>query len=163
MAEVTISFITPSMDGEKIKIELDAEANGDGKKVFRYGETAYFRAYGSTTGNLRAVTSDGVITSSGSGTATVSAEFLSFVSSNEAETKFPVKALVSAKWLGNSLGAVTKAGTYSMRSEKGPDAEGENGIGICEVSYTTGYKRFGITLSKRTRDEYPVLIYVYPE
>jgi hypothetical protein len=167
MAEVTVSFVTPSKGNEKIVIELDEDMNRDSsgsvKKVFRYGETAYFRAYSSTPDKLKAVSSDGSITEHGLGTATRESEFISFINSNEAETSIPIRSLVSSQWLGNSLGKVNRVGAYGISSEKEPQAEGTNGVALLEVAYTAEYKKFGITLPKRSRDEYPVLIYVYTE
>lgn len=167
MAEVTVSFVTPSKGNEKIAIELDEAMNRDAagsvKRVFRYGETAYFRAYAAAPDRLRAVASDGTLTEHGLGMATKEGEFVSFINSAESETALPVRSLVSAVWRGNSLGEVTKNGAFSIICEKEPQAEGANGVALLEAAYTSEYKRFGITLPKRGQDEYPVLIYVFSE
>ncbi|QAR34100.1 hypothetical protein EP073_12005 [Geovibrio thiophilus] len=167
MAEVTVSFVTPARGGEKTVIELDDEMNldssGSAKKFFRYGETAYFRVYSPLPASVRAVSSDGVVTEHGLGTAAPDVEFIPFTESNEAGTKYPVRDIVSAVWLGKSLGNVKKSGAYSVSCEIVPDAAGESGVGLLELSYSSGFKRFGITLPKKSRAEYPVLIYVFQE
>ncbi len=167
MAEVTVSFVTPAKSGEKTVIELDEDMNldssGSAKKFFRYGETAYFRAYSPLPASLKAVSSDGSITEHGLGTATISGEFIPFTESAEAGAKYPVREIVSSVWLGRSLGNVKKSGAYSVSCEIEPDAAGESGVGLLELTYSSGFKRFGITLPKKSRPECPVLIYVFQE
>lgn len=167
MADVTVSFVTPSKGGEKTVILLDDEMNldssGNIKKVFKYGETAFFRAYAPLAGNIRAVSSDGAVTEHGLGVALHKNELIPFTSTQEAETKFPIRDLDSASWLGNSLGEVKKGGAYSVHCELMPDGAGANGVGLLELSYSSGFKRFGITLTKKSREEYPVLVYVFQE
>lgn len=167
MAEVTVSFVTPSAGSEKAVIELDEEMNldlsGSAKKVFRYGETAYFRVYSPVPASVRAVSSDGTVTEQGIGTATIKGEYIPFTDSAEGNTKYPAREIVSSQWLGKSLGEMKKNSAYSVSCGVQPDAAGESGVGLLELSYTADFKRFGITLPKKNKAEYPVLIYVFQE
>jgi len=67
---------------------------------------------------------------------------------------------VSYKWLGNNLGRIQKTGLFTLKVEKTPDPAGDNGIGLARVCYNTQFYRYAISVSQKSYDEYPVIVYV---
>lgn len=161
MTKATISFVTQETDSS-IKIALDNERNLDSqggvKSSFLFGDTAYFRVYSDTPDGVFAVSTDGTVTSMGAFTEDVTDEIVTFITKNTTEPDKPVSSISSYTWLGKSLGAVTLDGAYSLRCADVPKPS-EGQIASAAVSYRSVYRLFGLTLSKKNRDVYPVTVY----
>ncbi|ADD69003.1 hypothetical protein Dacet_2241 [Denitrovibrio acetiphilus DSM 12809] len=163
MAKVTISFVTDT-DDSKTTIESDPDRNkdytGSTKTRFRYGDTAYFRIYSHEPDKLAVSTTDGELADLGIYAGSVADEILTFITDQTAETEKPVRSVTAYEWLGNSLGKITMQDSYTLFAEKAPSADN---IAAVNISYTTSYRLYSITLSKRAFDEYPVMVYVRSE
>lgn len=154
MAEqsISISFVTAgAADGEVLAAELDSEKNGN-KTQFLYGEKAYFRVYTYPESmGLTITESDGHVTSEGSGTVDEE-ENIVFTNSNEGSCSKPVSSITSSKWLGNSLGSVSAAGTKIKTSSKG--------VAVLKLNYRANFKRYALSLSAKADDSYTVVVYI---
>lgn len=164
MAKVTVSFVTRD-DEKTLKIESDKERNrdytGSVKTKFRYGDTAYFRVYSPEPDRIITAATDGTVSDMGIFSESV-VEYVSFITENSAETEKPVKNLTDSGWLGTSLGEVSLKDAFSVHTEETPvPADGK--IGLAKINYQSPYRLFGLTLSKKDMDEYPVMVYVGAE
>lgn len=162
MAKVTVSFVTED-DSSKLSIESDPDRNTDYtgrvKSKFRYGDTAYFRIYSQEPEKLEVYASDGTLSDLGIFTGEVSSEILQFISEQAVNTDKPVKGINSFKWLGQSLGDVSIQDPYTLKAAEAPAPAG-GVIALANVSYKTAYRLYGINLSRKSEEEYPVLVYV---
>lgn len=162
MAKVTVSFVTEE-DDKQISIESDQERNkdytGKTKTKFRYGDTAYFRVYSHEPDTIQAISTDGDISDLGLFSDIITGEITTFISESSAATGKPIKNIYGYEWLGNSLGSITMIDPYSVRSSEAPSVADDN-IAMASISYQTSYRLFGLTLSKKDMDEYPVIVYV---
>ena len=154
MAEqsINIKFVTEEVAaGEALVVELDAEMNED-KFEFLYGEKAYFRVYTFPEDMELTITpSDGTITEEGSGESEEE-EDIAFINVSEASCPKPVSAITASKWLGTSLGAVSAAGTVINASSEG--------VAVLKLNYTAQFRRYALSLSEKTEDEYTVVVYI---
>ncbi|MCD8552335.1 hypothetical protein [Seleniivibrio sp.] len=161
MTDATISFVTSSK-GSKILITQDADRNideyGKTKTSFAYGETAYFRVYAEHPDKLAVFASDGTLTPMGICTEDVEDETVVFLDSSSADTDKPVTSVSSYEWMGGSLGAVTRKGTYSVQCEVEPKPS-QGLFSAALIGYRTAYALYGITLTTKDRDSYPVIVY----
>lgn len=161
MTNATISFVT-STGGAKIIIAADSERNTDSagreKTSFTYGETAYFRIYAENPDRLAVFATDGSLTSHGIFTEEVADENVSFIEESAAPSGKPVLTLNSFAWLGRELGAITRRSPYSVTCSETPKPS-EGKIGTALISYRTAYALFGLKLTAKNRDTYPVLVY----
>lgn len=155
-SSMTVTFVTESSDSATIVVELDGEkieeVYGEDKTQFLYGEKAYFKIYKYPSDLSIAITqSDGTIASEGSGTSDES-ENITFTNSKTGSTSKPVKSVTGSEWLGNSLGAVSVVGEDVTANTKG--------VGILALDYTASFTRHSLTVSGKSEDEYPVLVYI---
>jgi hypothetical protein len=154
MAEqsINIRFVTEEVKaGEALVVELDAEMNED-KVEFLYGEKAYFRVYTFPEDMELTITpSDGAITAEGSDESEEE-EDIAFINTSEASCPKPVSSIVSSKWLGTSLGAVSAAGTVINASSEG--------VAVLKLNYTAKFRRYALSLSAKEEDEYAVVVYI---
>jgi hypothetical protein len=161
MEKVTISFVTENSD-DNISIESDKDRNtdisGKVKTKFRYGDKAYFRIYAHQPETIEVFSTDGTISSEGLFIDSHQ-EIIPFISENTAQTEKHITSVTSADWLGNGLGAVSKADVYSVSSEVAPNPS-EGSVALLRLDYKTSYALFGLTLLKKESDEYPVMVYV---
>jgi len=161
MAKMTISFVTQENDSN-IKIENDTERNSDhtgrSKSRFRYGDTAYFRIYAENPQEIEVFATDGELKNCGIFSSTES-EILSFIDSDTAETDKNISSIESSKWLGKSLGEVSKSSSRSVKSEESPEPSSGK-IALLKISYASSYLLYGLSLSRKDEAEYPVAVYV---
>jgi hypothetical protein len=95
--------------------------------------------------------SDGTITEEGSGESEEE-EDIAFINVSEASCSKPVSAITASKWLGTSLGAVSAAGTVINASSEG--------VAVLKLNYTAQFRRYALSLSEKTEDEYTVVVYI---
>lgn len=161
MAKITVSFVT-NQDDKSLKIESDSERNkdyaGSLKTKFLYGDTAYFRVYSAAPDKLAVCATDGEISDLGFFYETT-AEIVTFITEQTAATEKPVAKLVSCQWLGNSLGDISLKDSFTISAEAAPDPLAGS-IAMASVAYQTVYRLYGIKLSDRDMDEYPITVYV---
>ncbi len=160
MAEVTKSSITVTFKalcvaepGHGITAELDAERN-EGKSCFTYGEKVYFRVYTYPQDMRITLTpSDGSINAEGSSTETIEDEILTFADTKEASTHRYIKAITSYDWFGTSLGQITCIGGSTIVAAK-------EGCAVLQLTYTSFYRVYSITVPPRDYETYLVLILI---
>lgn len=161
MTEATISFIS-AKTGAKLLVKQDAERNTDAygktKTSFAYGETAYFRVYAEHPDRISVFTSDGTLTPIGIFTEDVTDETCVFLDSLFCDTQKPVTSVSGYEWMGSSLGAVTRKSAFSVQCETEPKPS-QGVFGAALVSYRSAYALFGIALSHKDKDTYPVVVY----
>jgi len=146
----TAASVVSTTDADRIVLELDSERNAD-KSEFNYGEKALVRAFSWPVDLVYGMaSSDGEVTSEGNGTETLT-EVLSFANTNEAALSKPCVQILSTEWLGSDLGNVTTVSSTTVRASR-------SGVGILEISYVASFRRFGVMLPARDRDDYPVLL-----
>jgi len=159
MAKVTISFVTDT-DESAVKIESDTErnsgTNGKVKTKFRYGDTAFFRVYAPEPEKLSAAATDGTISDLGIFSDNHTESVL-FASEDTAELERPAKKLTAYSWLGNSLDEISLRDPFTIRCGNNPKTDGP---AMSLVTYSSVYRLYGLTLSGRDFDEYPVAVYV---
>ena len=150
---ITITFISTTDDSDLVLVlELDDEKN-ESATQFDYNTIAYFRAYTYPSDmKLDMSPTDGIISSQESGTSDDEEEFISFVDTNEAVLSKPCLTVVSTDWLGRSLGAISVDGTKVTSSKEG--------TGVLKIKYKSRFRRYGLYLTTRDEDTYPVIIYV---
>lgn len=161
MTKTTISFVTKA-DSTDIIIISDEDRNidslGNKKTSFTYGETAYFRIYADDPDSIYVTSTDGTVTAHGIFTEDVTDETVSFLTENTSETEKPIIGLTSYTWLGKELGSVERDGLFTLKCTETP-APAEGKIACASVSYRSVYKLWGLTLSKKSRESYPVSVY----
>jgi len=162
VAKVTVSFVTEDSNSSII-IESDPERNkdytGKTKSKFRYGDTAYFRVYSHELENVSVVATDGVIVDLGIFNSDVTNEIVSFIGDQFVNTEKNIRSLTTFSWLGKTLGTVSIADPYSVKSSIVP-SPADGLIAAASISYKTDFRLFGLTLAKRDLEEYPVIVYV---
>lgn len=147
---ITITFVS-TPDEPALVLELDSDMNEEATE-FDYNTTAYFLAYSDPSDMTLTMTpSDGSISSQGNGESEEE-EFLSFVNTNEATLSKPCLSVTSTEWLGTSLGAVSVDGTKVTVSQEG--------VGVLKINYTSAFRRYGLYLSTKDEENYPVVVYV---
>jgi hypothetical protein len=161
MTEATISFVSAKA-GAKLLLKQDEERNTDAygktKTSFAYGETAFFRVYAEYPDRISVFTSDGILTPMGIFTEDVADETCIFLDGTSCDTQKPVATLTGFEWMGSSLGTVTRKNAFSIQCATEPNPS-QGLLGAALVSYRSAYALFGITLSHKEKDTYPVVVY----
>jgi len=162
VAKVTVSFVTGGNDAG-LSIETDSERNRDYtgavKSKFRYGDTAYFRVYTHEPEAVSVCATDGTITDMGIFADVVAGETISFITQDTAETEKPVKSVSQSIWLGKSLGTISVKDPYNVKCSEYP-VPADGIIAAASIDYQSAYRLYGLTLTKKDADEYPVVVYV---
>lgn len=163
-SSITVTFATAAdiEAGHMLYVELDGDKNaeeyGSEKSQFLYGEVAYFRVFKSPSDlKYDIVISDGSLTDHGKGTYVTkedSPEMATFINTNTARSRLPVKTLTSQEWLGNSLGNVNVSDDVNLIA-------GKSGVGVLSYSITADFDRKGISVPNKNVPEYPVIIFVH--
>ena len=158
MNSVVIEFKTKcdsSLEDSFINIELDDILN-EGRTCFLYGEKVYFRVSYSANLSISVTPSDGNVFLESTDTVSSETEKITFVDSEEATTSKRILNIVDYKWFGKSLGGILKVGDNTVGASS-------SGIAIAELTYTTIYDVYSVSLQTRSEEEYPVLIVVIGE
>ena len=149
---VTIQFVAITAGADLI-LQLDSEAN-DEKTSFNYGEKAHFQAFSHPTTMVLSLTpTDGVISNEGSGTSDEEDEIVTFVDPDEGNVSKPVHSITSYSWLGTSLGSVSSDGTTKIKTS-------QKGTGVLKITYKSNFRRYGLVLSTKDEESYPVIVVV---
>lgn len=152
----TITFSTEtSVAGASLQVELD-EVRNDEKTKFLYDTKAYFRVYPFPTDlTLTIAPSDGSVANEAGGLIQKT-ELVTFANEKEASTQFAIQSIISSKWFGNSLGAISASGGNVIRAAS-------EGVAVLEITYTTLYVGKSLTLPFRAEPEYPVVVFILGE
>jgi hypothetical protein len=157
----SIVFSTGGSEADSIVIEADRERNvdasGNEKTRFAYNDKAYFRVYAPDLSKLKANATAGTLTDHGTYTGARDAEQAQFIDNQEYSFGVPVSSVASFKYFGKSLGAVTKSGTSTVKTEQKPNPA-TGAIALCEIVINSPYRLYSIQLPTQTESEFPVLI-----
>lgn len=156
-ASLVINFNANGANGI-LAAEIDGRADGynKGKTSFAPGEDPAFLVFKSDD-----VTIDSVIPSAGSiatltgGVMSVT-DTLQFADTDEATLSKPYESGFTSKWLGTSLGAVTRVGATKL-------VAANRGVGVLKVTYNTrfyAYRLSNVPNPLNGETEYIVLIVI---
>lgn len=161
----TITFKAVCDEHVSVSVELDDDRNG-GKTCFTYGDTVYIKVYTIPSNvTVTAYATAGHLSGGSTFTedfpGTDEDPFVTFAGTTEASVSKPIVSNFSYSWVGSTSitpsGVSHDEGSITVRLPSGSNSE--KFAGVMEVSYTTRYRSYSLTLSSGGgRSEYPVLV-----
>ena len=135
-----------------ITVEADDTLNGD---CIRYGDLFYFKVYSwGLPKGYRMVTSDtSAVPVSGGMKSESKEESITFANEDTASTSYPIDSMISTVWHGNSLGVLSRVGMTQVKAAS-------VGVAAATFSYTTSYTSYSFTISPKTSETYPVIVFI---
>lgn len=144
-------------DHASISLALDDTKNNS-VTSFLYADKAYFKVYAyhkeaesphtPNDPDTEIIISDGTLSSEGSGYEEIT-EFIVVSNEKTANTTKAIDSIVSATWLGRSLGSVVSTGGTGLQFSSA-------GYAVLEIVYKTKFKRYAVTLPSREVADYRV-------
>ncbi|MBV6340172.1 hypothetical protein [Candidatus Magnetobacterium casense] len=140
-------------DDKSIKVEADSALNGS---CLRYGDLFHFKIYAWGLPKGYSITmSDVTITAAyGGHKSEDKEESLTFANVDEANVGYPVDLLGATTWYGNSLGLTPTL--LKKTTVKYPKV----GVAAGTLKYTTSYDAYSFTVTPKTSETYPVIVFV---